>query len=126
MSIPVTFTRLPITSPCPVPVEPGTGSTFDNENEPLPMEQRTELCAVDAGWMIGGQRLCDYHLRDLFERGFFDGDFDSLVYEALSDYSPGDAARAIHRAEKPWADRKRYSQEDARSWHENAKEHGLA
>lgn len=123
---PVEFTRIGLTTPCPVPVEAGTGRCFDDEGEPLPMEQRTELCAVDAGWMIGNQRLCDYHLRELFERGFFNGDFAELCHEAYEEYGTAAAEQAVERAKVPWSERKRYSQDEARHWHESAQEHGLA
>jgi hypothetical protein len=116
VSTPVQFTRLPITLPCPVPVEAETGRTFDDEGEPLPMEQRAELCAVDACWMIGSQVLCDYHLSDLWARGFFGpGDYESLVRDTYGEYGEEDVHLALERAAVPWADRKRYSQEDARN-----------
>lgn len=123
MTTRVEFTRLPLTSPCPVPVEPGTGRTFDDAGEPLPMEERTELCAVDAQWMIGNQRVCSFHLRELFDRGFFDGDYDSLVRDA---YDPEYVEDTLEEHRRPWADRHRYSQEEARSWAADAKAHGLA
>lgn len=119
---PVEFTRLPLTSPCPVNVTPD-GRTFDDDGEPLEMDERPELCAVDACWMIGNQRVCDFHLRDLFDRGFFAaGSYDDLCRDVYGD----GAARAIARSLVPWADRHRYSQDEARSWADSAKEHGLA
>jgi hypothetical protein len=122
----VHFTRLPITTPCPVPVAPG-GATFDDEGEPLPMEQRPELCAVDACWMIGGQRLCDYHLRDLFDRGYFEpGTYDDLCRDTYGEYGSDAVEAAVARSLVPWAERKRYSQDNAQSWHDSAKERGLA
>lgn len=125
MSAPVEFTRLPLTSPCPVPVEAGTGRTFDDEGEPLPMEERTELCGVDAGWMIGNQRICGFHLRELWERGFFGpGSYDDLVRDSIE--HPEHAEHQLEKDRRPWAEWHRYSQEETRSWSESAKEHGLA
>jgi hypothetical protein len=124
MNTPVEFTRLPLTSPCPVPVEAGTGRTFDDEGEPLPMEAREELCAIDAEWMIGNQRVCGFHLKDLFDRGFFTGTYAGLVYDTYEvEYA---REYNLERASKPWAEQHRYSQEEAQRWSESAKEHGLA
>lgn len=123
---PVEFTRLPITTPCPLPVAPG-GATFAADGEPLSMEDRPELCAVDACWMIGAQRVCDYHLRDLFDRGFFEpGTYDELCEDAYGGWGHPAVEAAIARSRVPWAERKRYSQEDALDWATTAKEHGLA
>jgi hypothetical protein len=124
---PVQFTRLPITSPCPVPVEAGTGRTFDDANEPLAMEDRTELCAVDAEWMIGAQRICSHHLRELFALGFFVEDsYEDLVREVYNGDENPYFEHVMETHSKPWGDRHRYSQEDARSWADSAKEHSLA
>jgi hypothetical protein len=120
---PVEFTRLPITSPCPVPVEAETGRTFDDEGEPLPMEDRLELCAVDAAWMIGAQRICGHHLRDLFARGFFEGTYDQLVRDF---YGAEYVDYVLEKDARPWSEWHRYSQEETRSWSDSAKEHGLA
>lgn len=127
MSTPVQFMRMPITTPCPIPVEAGTGRTFGNDgDEPLPLDKRTELCAVDAGWMIGAARICDFHLRELFDRGFFDGGYDSLVRETFEEYGDDCVREHLEHARVPWADRKRYSQADALSWSATAARAGGA
>ena len=97
----VTFMPLPIQFACPVPVTPG-GQTIDDDGEPIPIEQRTERCAVWAHWMIGGQVSCDIHTEQACH--FLGIDFDGLVVEAGRD--PADAR-------VPWADRQRSTQEDA-------------
>jgi hypothetical protein len=55
----IQFTPLPITGTigCGIPVLPGT-SEVD-----APLEDRTELCAVDANWLIGAVPTCDHHAR---------------------------------------------------------------
>lgn len=123
--IPVEIMRLPLSSPCPVPVTP-EGKTLDDNGDPIPMELRTELCAVDADWMIGAQRCCDIHLRIGMELGGIGADvggFDGLLEEACA----GPYLEHIkEQAARPWGERHRYSQEEAKSWAETAKEHGLA
>jgi hypothetical protein len=94
----VQISRLPISLPCPVAVLPGTPQTM-RDGEPIPMEERTEACAVDAFWAIGGQILCDVHLREACE--LLEIDFDGLVDEAGGSASCED---------KPWAERHRYEQ----------------
>lgn len=122
MTTPVTFLRLPLTSPCPVPCTP-EGATMDADGEPLPMDERPELCAVDAGWLIGSQRVCDYHLRELFDQGFFEpGTFDDLC----RDLCGHNADRVIEQSRVPWGERRRYTQEEAQSWAATAKASGLA
>lgn len=99
---PVRITRLPISLPCPVPVVAGTPNTRDDDGEPIPLDERTERCAVDAFWMMGLQVTCDVHLRDACEVGGID--FDGVVAEAGGLFSS---------EQKPWADRHRYSQDEA-------------
>jgi hypothetical protein len=121
--MPVQIMRVPLTTPCPVPVTP-EGRAVDEQGEPIPMELRTELCAVDAGWMLGGQRVCDCHLREVIDVvGALDGSFDDVVREAFAEYEP---EQAVLRSARPWSERKRYSQAEARQWAESAREHGLA
>jgi hypothetical protein len=97
----VHFMRLPISLPCPVPVVPGTPDTCRGD-EPIPLEQRTERCCVDAFWMIGGQITCDIHLREACR--FLGIDYDDLLAEAGGPASTED---------KPWHERHRYAQPDA-------------
>lgn len=96
----VNFARLPISLPCPVPVVPGTPDTM-RDGEPIPLEERTEKCAVDAFWMIGGQVTCDIHLREAC--GLLGIDYDELVEEA---------GGAFSIESKSWHERHRYRQED--------------
>jgi hypothetical protein len=96
----VSFMRLPISLPCPVPVVPGTPDTI-RDGEPIPLQERTERCAVDAFWMIGGQVMCDVHLR--VACALLGVDYDELLAEAGGEF----------RVEgKPWHERHRYAQED--------------
>lgn len=99
----VQFMRLPISLPCPVPVVPGTPDVLRDDGEPIPMAERTEACAVDAFWMIGAQVCCDVHLRDCCT--LLGLDYDGLLEEA------GGPASTEN---KPWAERHRYDQEDAK------------
>ena len=96
----VLFFPLPIQLACPVRVTP-TGDTMRN-GEPIPMEERTERCAVWAHWMIGGQVSCDVHTAIACE--LLGIDFDDLVTEA---------GRRVEDARSPWAERRRSTQEDA-------------
>jgi len=100
----VSFLRIPISLPCPVPVLPGTPTTMDEEGEPIPVAERTEKCAVDAWWMIGAQVTCDVHLREAC--GLLDLDFDGIVEEAT-------CGRGLNMRElQPWGERHRYAQDD--------------
>lgn len=114
--IPITIMRVPITTPCPVKVTPD-GRTLDQQGEVLPDEARTELCAVDAQWMIGTQRVCDVHLRlSVDVLGAIEGSFEDVVREAFLPFGEDACTRAIARAFEPWDSRKRYSQADAEAW----------
>jgi hypothetical protein len=95
----IVFTLVSITGMigCGVPVIPGTS---DCE---APLDQRTELCAVDANWIAGMVPTCDVHVRVLCE--MVDIDWPGLVAES---------GRDLTVAERPWAERERHSQEDAR------------
>ena len=119
--IKVEIRRLPLTGPCPVPVTPA-GETM-RDDEPIPLEERPELCAVDAGWMVGAQRLCSHHLAEFCELSGID--LDGVIEETFEEYGPGAVADAQMRSAVPWSERRRYSQAEARDWHESAKEHGL-
>jgi hypothetical protein len=106
----VHIARLPISLPCPVPVLPGTPDTM-RDGEPIPLEERTEACAVDAFWMIGAQVCCDIHFRialDLLKL-----DYDDVQEEAAGNYDiPAEPLLEHWRKEeaKPWAERFRYPQ----------------
>jgi hypothetical protein len=95
----ITFTRIQLTGMigCGVPVLPGTSEIA------APLEDRTELCAVDAHWLIGLIPTCDHHVRLVCE--MTEIDWPGLVAEA---------ERKMESAERPWADRQRHSQADAR------------
>lgn len=99
MSTGITFTPLPITGMigCGVPVLPGTPDVD------APLEERTELCAVDANWLIGAVPTCDSHARVVCE--LTEIDWSGVVAEA---------GREMESAERPWADRERHSQAEAR------------
>jgi len=124
MTTAIQILRVPLTTPCPVPVTP-EGETL-RDGEAIPMEERTELCAVDAQWLIGAQRCCDIHMAGVFELGVIDGTFEGLVRETFLPYGEDAVVTALARVTAPWSSRKRYSQDEARSWAEGAKEHGLA
>jgi len=95
----IRFTRVPITGTigCGVPVLPGT------PDADAPLEDRTELCAVDAHWIIGMVPTCDHHARLVCS--MTDIDWPGVLAEVERD--PGSA-------EQPWADRMRHPQVDAR------------
>ncbi len=97
----VHFMPLPIQLACPVPVTPD-GRTMDDAGEAIPLEQRTERCAVWAHWMIGGQVSCDCHT--LIACDLLGIDFDGLVVEA---------GRDVADARVPWGERRRAPQADA-------------
>lgn len=110
----VEILRLPLTSPCPVPVLPGSGRVLDDLGDVIPLGERTELCAVDAGWMLGAQRLCDVHLRESCD--LMGIDFDGVITETFEPFGHEAVERARERARLPWGDRHRYTQDEARSW----------
>lgn len=95
----VIFTPIYLTGTigCGIPVLPGT------PDADAPLEQRTELCAVDANWLVGMVPTCDTHVREVC--GLAEIDWPGLVAEA---------GRELAHADRPWADRQRHSQEDAR------------
>jgi len=121
----VSILRIALTTPCPVPVTPD-GRTLDEFGEAIPLSERRELCAVDAEWMIGAQRCCDVHLAAVFEMGALHGTFEELIEETFAQYGDYGIQQAKERMLRPWAARKRYSQDEARSWHETAQDHGLS
>ena len=65
MTEPTTYSimHLPIVGlvVCDVPVLPGT-PTVMRDGEAIPIEERTEICAQDAQWLMGNQAVCDHHL----------------------------------------------------------------
>jgi hypothetical protein len=98
----VDILRVGLSLPCPIPVLPGTPDTM-RDGEPIPIEERTEACAVDAWWFLGLQLLCDVHLREACE--LLGMDFAGVVEQA----------GGLHETEKkPWAERRRYEQELAK------------
>lgn len=98
----ITFTRLPISLPCRMPVVPGTPDTL-RDGDPIPLKERTEACAVDAFWMIGAIPTCDVHARQVC-------DVLDLDYEEIREESGG----AMTGEDKPWGERNRYSQRMAK------------
>lgn len=109
----VFFTRLPISLPCATPVVPTTGVAVRN-GEPVPMEERTEFCAVDAFWMMGALPCCDIHLRDVC--ALIEVDYEGLLVEAAHNPAygtdPDDILAHWREGEKvPWSERHRYEQE---------------
>lgn len=97
--IEIQFTPVPMTGVlgCGVPVLPGTAEID------APLEDRTELCAVDAHWLIGLVPTCDHHARAVCE--IAEIDWKGVVAEA---------GREMSSAERPWGERKRHSQAEAR------------
>jgi hypothetical protein len=95
----ITFMPIPITGTigCGVPVLPGMPEAD------APLEDRTELCAVDANWLIGAVPTCDHHARVVCE--LTEIDWPGVVAEA---------GREMDSADRPWADRERHSQAEAR------------
>lgn len=96
----IQFLRLPLSLPCPVPVLPGTSTTM-RDGDPIPLDERTEACHVDAFWLIGAQVTCDVHLREAC--GLMGIDYDELDAESGGPYATEDS---------PWEERHRYPQPD--------------
>lgn len=97
----VIITPLPIVGivGCCVPIVPGTeGDTAE------PIDKRTELCAIDANWIIGAIPTCDVHLRVVADQVGWD--WSGLVEEAERD---------LAAANRPWGERERHSQEHTRA-----------
>jgi hypothetical protein len=92
------ITQIPILGlvPCSVPVLPGT-SRFD-----APLEERTELCAVDSHWLVGRAPTCDTHLAAIC--AMLEWDWAELIAEA---------GRDLEDANRPWDERERHSQKAA-------------
>ncbi len=95
----IQFMRVPITGliGCAVPVLPGT------HDHDAPLEDRTELCAIDADWLIGAVPTCDLHARYVCE--LTDIDWPGVVAEA---------GRDLEQANRPVSERQRHDQDDAR------------
>jgi hypothetical protein len=87
------------------------------DGEPIPMEDRTEKCCVDAFWMIGAQVTCDVHLR--VACNVLGIDYEGLLDEAAESpdygYPKAEILAGWQRYESvPWAERHRYPQEMAK------------
>ena|ERR1700733_5242144 len=95
----IVFTPVPITGliACGVPVIPGT------HDVDAALEERTELCAVDANWIVGMVPTCDVHVRLICE--MTDIDWPGLIAEA---------GRDLDHANRPVETRQRHSQAEAR------------
>ena len=59
MSLVYRVTRLQAADACVMPVRPGSEGACD----PRTPDDRTELCATEAWWLLGDLGLCDQHLR---------------------------------------------------------------
>ena len=96
MSVAVSFLPVPITGTigCGVPVLPGT------PHADAPLSLRTELCAMDANWIIGLIPTCDHHAQ--------------VVCETVDIDWPGVLAEAGRETARPWDASERHSQADAR------------
>lgn len=94
---PISFMPIPITGTigCGVPVLPGTPDVE------APLDERTELCAMDANWLVGAVPTCDHHVR--------------TVCEAVDIDWPGVLAEAGRDSARPWSEDDRHSQGNARS-----------
>ena len=97
----VSIARVGLSLPCPVPVVPGTPDTM-RDGEPIPMEERTEQCCVDAYWMLGAQLICNTHLEEACD--LLGIDFAGIVEEGT------DGRGLTEREQQPWHERHRYEQ----------------
>lgn len=59
MAVSYRIARLEIAEACAMPVRPGT----EGDCRPCEPDDRTELCATEAWWLLGDLALCDQHLR---------------------------------------------------------------
>ncbi len=59
MSVPYRIARLEVAEACVMPVRPGT----EGDCRPCEPDDRTEVCATDAWWLLGDLAVCDQHLR---------------------------------------------------------------
>lgn len=96
----IVFTPVPITGllGCCVPVIPGTQDTD------APLEQRTELCAIDANWVVGSVPTCDIHVRQVCEMTGID--WPGVVSES---------GRDLAHANRPAGERECHTQEQTRT-----------
>jgi hypothetical protein len=88
-------------TPCCVPVIPGT------QRVDAPIEARTELCGIDANWIVGMAPTCDVHMRQVAE--ICGWDWPTLVAEA---------GRDLAHANTPAEGRQRHTQEKAQETHD--------
>jgi hypothetical protein len=101
-------TRVPISLPCVMPVRPGTEGECDLR-EP---DDRTELCATDAWWMIGAMPICDQHLRvGLREMG---DDYEDMLREYRRRHPLPMMGVPNEDERLPWSRRHRYPESIAR------------
>lgn len=84
-------------TPCCIPVLPGTTEVN------APIEERTELCGIDANWIVGMAPTCDVHMKQVADMCGWD--WPTLVAEA---------GRDLDHANTPAEGRQRHTQEDAR------------
>jgi len=100
----VQFTPVPIIGMlgCCVPVVPGTTDTD------APIEQRVELCAIDANWIVGMVPTCDVHVRFICE--MLGIDWPGLVEEANRD---------LEHANRGAPERQRHPQDAVRAHQEH-------
>jgi hypothetical protein len=68
---------------CVVPVDEN-GRAVDDENEPIPTDQRTRTCGEDGRWMVGAVAVCDEHFKTFCDVGGID--YDGVVDECRSLY----------------------------------------
>jgi hypothetical protein len=92
----ISFMPIPITGTigCAVPVLPGSADVD------APLEDRTELCAMDANWLVGAVPTCDHHAR--------------VVCETVDIDWPGVLAEAGRETARPWRAGERHPQDAAR------------
>src|SRR5262249_43655433 len=101
MSVPYRIARLEVAEACVMPVRPGT----EGDCRPGEPDDRTELCATDAWWLLGDLAVCDQHLR--YALRMAGDDYEAMLARYRSRFP--DVAEGIPTAPEqlPWSQRPR-------------------
>jgi hypothetical protein len=101
MSVPYRIARLEVAEACVMPVRPGT----EGDCRPGEPDDRTELCATDAWWLLGDLAVCDQHLR--YALRVAGDDYEAMLARYRSRFP--DVAEGIPTAPEqlPWSQRPR-------------------
>lgn len=104
MSVPYRIARLRDAEACVMPVRPGTEGDCRPSRIGDP-DDRSELCATDAWWLLGDLAVCDQHLRVALEAA---GDnYEAMLARYRSRFPALDGEIPSQAELLPWSQRPR-------------------